>query len=573
MSAISQTCRLTGKLFEISEADQEFYMKMGVPIPTMCPEERMRRRFAFRNERKLYRRKCSATGQDILSIYHPDVPFPVYETSYWWGDSWDQYANGRDFDFNRSFFEQFAELQKVSPVAARAVHLASMQNSDYCNACNGMKDCYMVFEASQDERCLYSRGIYFGFDCVDCLGMDHCEGCYECVDCQHSTFSKYLFHSKTCSDCHFSANLIGCSNCFGCVNLRNKTYHFFNQPYSKEEYEKKVQELKSLKSTEDIFKTFEAFRLRFPVKYAHQMNTQNSTGDYLSNVKDCQECYDVEEAENCNYCTDISGGNGGSHHSLDIHLAFMGIEYCYECHAVGMNSQNVMFCDATWGGASNVMYSRYCVNGCQDCFGCISLKKARYCILNKQYTKEEYESLVPRIIEQMKGAFIVDRLSNMMGNSHESENMLINDKRSTINEFGEFFPAHMSTFAYNESFAQDYFPLTKEQALQLGYTWRDQEVNIQSVSPAEMIPNVPVCDHCSKQFRVIPQEKVFYEKWNVVVPKVCFECRHKRRMSYKNPRRMYVRNCMKCTKEIQSTYSPEGKEMVYCEQCYLEEVY
>ena len=95
MSAISQTCRLIGKLFEISEADQEFYVKMGVPLPTLCPEERMRRRFAFRNERKLYRRKCSATGQDILSIYHPDVPFPFYETSYWWGGSWDQYANGR----------------------------------------------------------------------------------------------------------------------------------------------------------------------------------------------------------------------------------------------------------------------------------------------------------------------------------------------------------------------------------------------------------------------------------------------------------------------------------------------
>ncbi len=223
----------------------------------------------------------------------------------------------------------------------------------------------------------------------------------------------------------------------------------------------------------------------------------------------------------------------------------MGIEYCYECHAVGMNSQNVMFCDATWGGASNVMYSRYCVNGCQDCFGCISLKKARYCILNKQYTKEEYEITKTRIIEHMK----------------------------RTGEWGEYFPPALSTFTYNESFAQDYFPLTKEQALQLGYTWRDQEVNIQSVSPAEMIPNVPVCDHCSKQFRVIPQEKAFYEKWNVVVPKVCFECRHKRRMSYKNPRRMYARNCMKCSKEIQSTGSPEGQEVVYCESCYLGEVY
>jgi hypothetical protein len=29
-------------------------------------------------------------------------------------------------------------------------------------------------------------------------------------------------------------------NCVGCVNLRNKQYHIFNKPYSKEEYAKKL---------------------------------------------------------------------------------------------------------------------------------------------------------------------------------------------------------------------------------------------------------------------------------------------------------------------------------------------
>ncbi len=45
----------------------------------------------------------------------------------------------------------------------------------------------------------------------------------------------------------------------------------------------------------------------------------------------------------------------------------------------------------------------YCklLTGCQNCFGCISLRNASYCILNKQYTKEEYEALVPQIIEHM----------------------------------------------------------------------------------------------------------------------------------------------------------------------------
>lgn len=45
----------------------------------------------------------------------------------------------------------------------------------------------------------------------------------------------------------------------------------------------------------------------------------------------------------------------------------------------------------------------YCID-CYDtknCFGCIGLRNKQYCILNKQYTKEQYEELVPKIIEHM----------------------------------------------------------------------------------------------------------------------------------------------------------------------------
>jgi hypothetical protein len=35
----------------------------------------------------------------------------------------------------------------------------------------------------------------------------------------------------------------------------------------------------------------------------------------------------------------------------------------------------------------------------------------------------------------------------------------------TTGERGEFFPAQMSTFGYNESIANDFYPLTKQEAL------------------------------------------------------------------------------------------------------------
>ncbi|KKP36762.1 MAG: hypothetical protein UR28_C0038G0001, partial [Candidatus Peregrinibacteria bacterium GW2011_GWF2_33_10] len=49
--------------------------------------------------------------------------------------------------------------------------------------------------------------------------------------------------------------------------------------------------------------------------------------------------------------------------------------------------------------------------------------------------------------------------------------------------------------------------------------------------------------------------------------------RHKDRMALRNPRKLWKRNCIKCNAEIQTTYAPERKEIVYCEKCYLESVY
>jgi hypothetical protein len=42
--------------------------------------------------------------------------------------------------------------------------------------------------------------------------------------------------------------------------------------------------------------------------------------------------------------------------------------------------------------SANIEYSFNCYN-CTFCFACLGLRKKNYCILNKQYTKEEYQKL------------------------------------------------------------------------------------------------------------------------------------------------------------------------------------
>ena len=135
--SIQKTCTALGIPFEISEQDQRIYEKLGVSLPTRCPDERARARLAWRNERIFYRRPCDATGKPIVSIFDVGTPFPVYSQEYWWSDSWDPLSYGRDFDFSRGFFEQFVDLFRVVPQCA--LRCPQSENSEYTNQCEKNK--------------------------------------------------------------------------------------------------------------------------------------------------------------------------------------------------------------------------------------------------------------------------------------------------------------------------------------------------------------------------------------------------------------------------------------------------
>ena len=117
--------------------------KYSIPTPTLCPDERQRRRLAFRNERKLYKRKCDKTGQEIISIYSPDKPYRVYDQKAWWADDWSAFDYGTKFDFNKKFFDQFDLLLKQVPLLS--VYNLDSTNSDYTNFSGYNKNCYLTF--------------------------------------------------------------------------------------------------------------------------------------------------------------------------------------------------------------------------------------------------------------------------------------------------------------------------------------------------------------------------------------------------------------------------------------------
>ncbi len=539
--------------FKVTDGDLRFYEKMGVPVPTLCPDERSRRRLAWRNERKLYWRKCDGTAERILSVFHSSSPLKIYDPEYWYSDKWNALDYGQDFDFTRPFFEQFNELLRKVPQLGRSV--VNNQNCDFINQAGWCKNCYLIFEADFDENCLYGNNIYDSRFCMDCIHINNCELCYQCIDCVNCYESRFLQNCKNCSESWFLKNCIGCSNCFGCSNLRNKQYYFLNEKCTKEIYNEKIENwhLKKSSKIQDLRNHFGLFCQKFQHKFQQGVQNDNSTGDYLNNTQRCRECYDINNAQDCAFV--VNSQNVKNVYDMTVFGSKEGAEMCYENHEIGAGVQNVCFSDQIWMGCYDVWYSKLCVMNCKNLFGCVGLRHKEYCIFNKQYSKEEYFKLREKIIEHMK----------------------------KTEEWGEFFPTKMSPFAYNETLAQDYFPLTKEEALQQGLSWRDRDekefikqnfVVPDTISEVDesICKEILACKNCGKNFKIQKEEFNFLKTANLPLPQKCPDCRHIERMKLRNPRKLFKRNCNKCNTGIQTTFAPERPENICCEKCYLDSV-
>lgn len=549
MEKICATCR---QEFIFSDDESKLYTELDVPTPDMCPSCRRQRRVLFRNFFHLYHRTCSLTGKKIISMYGDDAPYPVYDIHEWWGDRWDPLSFGIDVDWMKPFFEQVGVL--LSTVPRLAMVSTYCENSDYCNMAVETKNSYLVAGCVKNENCMYGHIVWKCQDCIDCLYCYESRWCYECIDCVQCHGLSYSRDCDNCSDGMFLVHCIGCRDCFGCVGLQNKQYHIFNIPYSKQEYEQKMNELQTTKRSFISFATEKLTELigKEIVKYYHGFDCENVTGDYLYHSRNVTEGYDLKNCEDVFHCATIDG--------------FVNSQDCNFCGAapgerclsnVFVQGYEIAFCHNCREG-SHLWYCDHCFS-CKDCFGCVGLRNKRYCILNKQYSKEEYEALLPRLKMHMR--------------EH--------------GEFGKFFPPELSPFGYNESIAYEYFPLTKQETLERGWKWHDDTVKGSQnyMGPATTVPDdtndapdsiantILRCEASGKLYKILPQELRFYRSRKLPLPTLCFEERQRRRFAARNPRKLWKRNCAKCQKGIETTYAPERPETVYCEECYLASIY
>jgi len=136
-------------------------------------------------------------------------------------------------------------------------------------------------------------------------------------------------------------------------------------------------------------------------------------------------CQDTIDAQDCRYSDDINN----SDMIMDVSSYGSQSTHMYYSWGVGRYSRNISFCVVVGKGEDLL----YCIDTKKSshCFGCVNMKDKEYCIFDKQYSKEEWEMLVPQLIEKM-----------------EADGL-----------WGRFFPPASSPSPLNDTVAYEYFPV------------------------------------------------------------------------------------------------------------------
>ena len=545
-------CEHCHQNFTITEGELSLYEKVDIELPTLCFFCRVKLHLSFWMFGKFRKGKSDLSGESLITVFPEKTRYPIYTSLEWYSDKWDAMNYGMDYDSAKPFFKQLQNLQEQVPHP----HQNGTKNTkcDWCDDVWNSKNCYLSRSLEECEDLFYSYRNIRVKNSLDMNVCFNCEKSYNSFDCHHSFRIFYSKHSRDCINSYFLYDCRNCQDCFMCSNLRNKQYCIENIQYKKEEYEEKLESLNlgSYKSIQSFKEHFDKI-IKNDVVHRPNFNLKiyNSDGNYLLDCKNCHNCNTISDSEDCYNC--VRGFKAKS--SIDTNGCWLS-ELMGNCSAcVGGYAEK--YC--VWSSSRYSEYLDICIE-CEYCFGCVGLKKKRYCILNKQYTKEEYEKLRKQIIADMKNR----------------------------GEYGKFLPYSMSAGPFNFSTSFLYFPETKkEDILNLDGYWEDideSNINIEGMPTSELlddIKDVPdtiinqalICPETGWRFNIAPNELTFYRENNIPLPRYHFDVRTKNSLKDLTVLRSYPYKCFYCKKDIMAYYPPEWSyQKIACEECYKQNI-
>ncbi|HBR80908.1 MAG: hypothetical protein UX09_C0015G0010 [Candidatus Uhrbacteria bacterium GW2011_GWE2_45_35] len=545
-----RVCALTGKIWNLTQKEIDICRDFKVPPTTVAPDVLMNYLNGFNTGFAAFWKAHVKTGQPILSAIHPDSPFPVVSDKEFY--ELDNTEYGQEPDSQRSVLEQLFEIQTKTPIDA--TRNSGIENSTAVVASINVLNSHAVFGSFQVKNSFYVSTLGGGEDDIDASGSDKIFQSHS-VSASVEIFNGFfIICSSACRDSSFLFDCQDCEFCFGGTNLRHKKFVFFNQQLSEAEYREKIKDI-DLSQAE----VFEKYKADFFCLWREQgiwpenfnINSPESSGDRLINCLRCEngyllikssDCFNTRfaiEAETNVYCS----GNAKASRA-------------YMCTG-GSFSADSKFCQAS----PRIINCEYCINcvECENCFACVNLFRKKFCVLNKQYTEEEYWSLV----DKLKCKMLED------------------------GEYGRFFPAKTSPCGFQFSGGEIYRGFS-EAELELFQVPRLDPARGQLLSPApnsqltvadipnhldeaDKIVNQPIFDpEINRLYSITKPELEIYKNKKWPLPRQHFITRLKNLIRFSNSPEAMKYNCDFCKKDI-VTYKnfTFSERKVFCQECYL----
>ncbi len=292
----------------------------------------------------------------------------------------------------QQFIDEFKQLKLRYPRFPN--HSIRNENADWGDYLVSCKNAYFSFDTSYSRDIIYLFDSYKAVDSCDGDYVIESEKCYQCIDVYKVYNSTYLNYCARMYDSHFCWDCGDSNNLFGCTHLKFKKYCIFNKQYSPEEYEKQVKELLK-KPAEENLKSLHKLTQNYPVTTTNVTHCENCDfGNHIHYSKNLYLCFDAARSEDASYLYDAAHVKN----SYDLTQCFY-CDFCYECvdSAHLNNCSYLKDCEYL----ADSMYCETCSNS-NHLFGCVSLDKQEYCILNKKYSKEEYEKKLKELVDSIK---------------------------------------------------------------------------------------------------------------------------------------------------------------------------
>ena len=602
-----RTCHWCWEEFPLYQWDLDLLEKLtpkvgdtSFPIskPRLCSHCKERKKLIFRNEWSYYKRKCDKCWKGIVSVSAPEYVWsPMYCFECWWSDEFDATQYGQEIDWEKSLLEQLSTLKQKVPHLALA-QWTTNENSRYTQHTEFVKDCYLCGAIIRAEKSLYSRWVSSVDNIVDTYYVTKSSLCYESSNIVGGTKIFFSHSVENSSFVYFSDHIEWSSNVILSSNIHNGQYFYKNKKLSPDAWREKLYEIQAKMKTyswlQQLLKEHASIQSNTIHKSLSLINTENSIGNEVTDSKECFCGFDAVNIENGRYLS----YSRWSEDVMHVYGAYPTTKRSYDSLSLWEWSSNCYFSIVPWDHASHIYFSYWIIYNCNHIFASVCMKNgAQYCIFNKKYSEDEWIDNTKKLIQK------------------------------AIDEWlrGEGLDQTLSPYPYNDSVANDYYPIYKviytdstEKIINrdgswvvyvqdekkflspaildlwgkknIKITWRNwnHEVNIPKQMETINAENLPdsiddiddsilqkaiICEISKRPFRIVPMELKFYRNHGISLPRKHPDVRHLERLKKRPWRTLYLRTCDKCGVEMLSVYPQNSVFKVYCESCYQQEVY